>query len=835
MKRISISFTRIAAAAAILLWASCSVVEEPATAPAAGGAGAVSFALSDDDVFGAVPTRTLLDAADIETKKTSVTLAAYRSGTLYASGHYTSGLSQMTMELVDGETYNVYAFVNMGSLESVLPSSESGLPSVRYSIPSYSSVNTSGLPMTGVLSSFVAGSGASTQIPVKRRFAKVTATLTCEWPGAVITGAVVGNMNGKIPLSGDAAMTGASDALSWQDSDTGGGSSATMVFYVPENMQGTVSGITQSHDKSHEFNATVNGNRSRLTYLEVSVTGSGAYSGAVTYRSYLGANATTDFDIAGNTKYVWAINYTEDGLAEDTWKVDTDGLTDNRTLAWTANPIYVEPGQTVTYSDWYTTNITTGVDVALSGPDMSDVVASSGSSSFTVKSTAPAGKGVTATAQPSRNPVLSLIKTTVFTVRRWVAEWKGYDSGVYQSEGRKVYIVSYHNGGADNKTVSGTVDYWQNPGGSVQRGRGEQAPGTGGPALWTYSVPSGTTASYTASSDQVTWTVPKAVRPGDYPVYAAVKADGHADTAYVRVADTRFVLWTTTTIGYPSTGVWIGYSSSDVSVNQGQSLNMTTVKNGSGASSPDNHYFLFSDETSTDRVFERNYSNTPVVHACQGAYPVLYGAPRNNSFLSALNSELEIVTPSTLSFSSGPSFAQYSINNYSYAKLGYITGTLSSLPATAGPHTVRIQVRDNPSIGVNVNYTFDVQSTTSYVETLVLNPTAASINVGNTRAMNSVTLVTETYENGVLVSTVNTPLALDAAGLAWQSGDTSVATVSAGYVTGVSPGSAVITATYSGSGLHNGPVSATCDITVNPEGVTIESGWDDGGNTILNP
>lgn len=794
----------------------------------------VSFSLDEVGAL-SIQTRSLLTSSDIETKKTSVTLAAYRGGTLQASGYYTTGLTQMSLELVSGETYNIYAFVNMGSLVSVLPSSESGLSGVSYNIPSWQSVDASGLPMTGVLTSFVAGSSSSTQIPVTRRFAKVTATLTCNWPGAVITGAVVGNMNGRIPLAGAAAMTGASDALSWQDSDTGGSSSATMTFYVPENMQGTVSGISASRDKSHEFNATVNANRSKLTYLEVSVSAGGAYSGSVTYRSYLGANATTNFDVAGNTRYVWTINYGEDGLAEDTWKVDTDNLNDNRTFAWNANPIYVEPGQTVTFADWYTTNITSGIDVSLSGSDLSDVVSSSGSTGFSVKAGAAAGKSVTATAQPSRNPIQSLVKATVFMVRRWVAEWKGYDQTVYANEGRKVYVVSYQGGGPATKSVTASVDYWQNPGGSPQRGLGEQAPGSSQGAMWTYSVPSGMSASYSSGNDEVAYTVPKSVHPGDHMILSSVKADGHADTAYVRVVDTRFLYWFGRIVQYPGGGMWFNYNSSDVSINNGQSLNITTMKNNSTPSNASNNFFLFSDETSVNPVFENNYQSQPVIHASQDAYPVLYGNPIYNSFVSSLNSELEIIIPSTLSFASGPSFASYSVNNMSYAKLGYITGTLSSLPATAGPHVVRIQVRDNPSIGINIAYTFDVQSATTYVERLVLSPTQASINVGSTHAFNSVTLVTETYESGVLVSTVNTPLALNQAGLSWQSSDTSIATVSQGSVTGVASGSAIITATYSAAGLHNGPVSATCNITVNSDGVTIESGWTNGGSTILNP
>ena len=808
MKKKSLLTFALAAAAALCL-SSCSERVEPAFPDG----GAVRFSLSDEGYYGP-ETRTLLTASDIETKRSSVTLAAYRAGTLYASGYFTSGLSAMPLELVGGETYDIYAFVNMGDLTGRLPSSASGLSGVSYAIPSYQSVNSSGIPMTGVLESFtVSASNPQGTVPVTRRFAKVTATLTCTWPGARITGAVVGNMNGRIPLAGQAAMSGSGDALSWEDADTGSGSSATMLFYVPENMQGTISGISASYFKNHEKTSAVNAVRDRLTYLEVSVSGStgssAMYGGSVIYRSYLGANETTNFDIAGNTAYVWNITYGEDGLAEDTWKVDIDDLEDKRTFSWNQNPIYVEPGQAVTFSDWYSTNITTGIDVALSG-DVSDAVASSNATGFTVKSSAAPAKQVTATASPVHNPIQSLIKSTVFIVRRWVAEWKGYDADIYASEGKKVYVVDYHGGNNGDKTVTPTVDYWQNPGGTPQRGLGQAAPGSGSNSRWTYSVPSGMTARYSGSQDRVTYTVPSNVRPGDYPISATVRSDGYEDVAYIRMVDTRFIYWR------------IGMSlSSEREYNMGNNTTFPTNANSA-------FNFVFGDETGNGSPISGNVWSPSTLN-----HPFLYGHRISNSYLSALQENLEIVTPPSLSFSSGPSFTTSGNSNNI---VGRLTGTLSSLPSSAGPHVITVRLADNSSVAITLSLTFNTSGPeVTYEESLILDPTDASINVGSTHPFNSVTLRVKTYEDGVLVSTEDTPLALDAPGLSWSSNHTNIATVSAGRVTGVATGSAVITATYSGSELHNGPVSATCNVTVNEEGVEIESGWSDGGHTTLDP
>ena len=810
MKMTRYIYFAAAAAALCLAAASCTEqLELPVPSD-----GAVAFSLHDEGFVTGPRTKTVLSAPDIETKKTSVTLAAYRAGTLYRSGYFTSDLSQMELELVSGETYNVYAFVNMGDRTASLPASESGLSGVTYTIPAWQSVNNSGLPMTGVLTGFTAAPGTPGTVPVTRRFAKVTASLTCTWPGARITGAVVGNMNARIPLVGYAAMSGVSDALSWEDSDTGGSSSATMVFYVPENMQGTVSGISRSHDKSHEFNATVAANRDKLTYLEVSASGSSSssamYGGNVTYRSYLGDNATTNFDIEGNTAYVWTITYGEDGLAEDTWKIDTEDLDDRRTFSWNQNPIYVEPGQTVTFSNWYTTNITTGIGVELSGPDLNEVVASSTGTAFTVSSDSRPAIGVTATATPAHNPIQRLIQSTLFVVRRWVAEWKGYSQQIFSDEGKKVYVIDYHGGFNGSKTVAPTVDYWNNPGGNPNsnRGVGEQAPGSGNAGMkWTYSRPSGMSVQYSGSLDRVTYTVPKTVVPGDYPIYATVKADGYADEAFIRVLDTRFLYWS---------------DGADLSVSEEYTMG-TLLTLPAGGSAPS---FVFGDETGNTGSPLSGGSFYPNGYN----YPYLYGQGIASSFLQEIQSSLVVDVPSTLTFSSGPTLVTGMAQGVA---VGRLSGTLASLPSP-GTHTITVYLADDPSLSIDLDLVFTSAPVESFIETLEISPATANILVGNTHAF-TVTLVTQRCENGVPVGNpTRQTLSNSAAGMSWQSSNPSKATVSAGNVTGVSVGQTVITVSYNAP--HGGHPQAQATINVIEEnGMDVETDWNEGGEIELEP
>jgi hypothetical protein len=302
---------RITTIAVLLAFLSSCERECPVTAFRTGDAG-----------FGDTPTRSLLTASDIETKRTAITLAAYEGGTLAVSAHYTNRLDDMVLELEPDRTYTVYALVNMGDMTSSLPHSESGLSGIIYRIPSYTegtgSLSARGLPMAGKLT----WPGHGSVIPVQRLLAKVTATLTCEWDGAAIRSVRVCNLNRTLRPFGEAVRE---DDWDQQEFQAGAGTATgTFVFYVPENRQGTIDGIQTSLDKSPDRNGEVQARSDRLTYLETVVEGTGTILGSITYRSYLGRDATTDFDIRRNAHYRWNLRFLPDGLQYDDWKHDND-------------------------------------------------------------------------------------------------------------------------------------------------------------------------------------------------------------------------------------------------------------------------------------------------------------------------------------------------------------------------------------------------------------------------------------------------------------------------------------------------------------------------------
>lgn len=281
-----------------------------------------------DTAFCEVPTRSLLTAPDIETKKTSVTLAVYAGGTLADCQHYTAALDAMALELDPGQTYTIYALVNMGDMTASFPRLESDLESLTYRIPSYTegaeSLAARGLPMSGTLDF----PGHGTVIPVERLLAKVTAHLSCEWEDAAIRSVRVCNLNRVLRPFGEAVRDEDWDQQEFDDGT--GTASGTFVFYVPENLQGTIGGIQTSREKSPDANDEVRARSDRLTYLETTVEGTGTILGTIVYRSYLGRNAVTDFDILRNARYDWTLRFLPDGLQYDDWKHDND-LIDSQT------------------------------------------------------------------------------------------------------------------------------------------------------------------------------------------------------------------------------------------------------------------------------------------------------------------------------------------------------------------------------------------------------------------------------------------------------------------------------------------------------------------------
>lgn len=275
-------------------------------------------------------TKSVLTAGDIETRITGISLAAYSvsEGTLLTAGHFSSDFDRMELDLGGENAAKVYALANMGDMTSAFPANVSGVGDIVYTIPSFTggdtSIETRGIPMAGMLD-YDESLSTGTVIPLRRLLAKLAVDLGVNWPGTINT-VQIKNMNRRMVPYGDSKALVSSDTFAEEIASGAGLGAGSFVFYVPENKQGTIPGITSSSDKSKD-NSSVASLSSVLTYMEVTVDGSGKYEGTMTYRSYLGENATSDFNLVRNCRYTWMVSYNYDGSVLDDWKHENE-------LAW---------------------------------------------------------------------------------------------------------------------------------------------------------------------------------------------------------------------------------------------------------------------------------------------------------------------------------------------------------------------------------------------------------------------------------------------------------------------------------------------------------------------
>ena len=311
-------------------------------------------------------TKSLLPVPDIETKLTSLTVGAYQNGNIVDRRYFTGTFTNLELTVDGDKEFNVYVLANMGDMRPMLPVKENELSSLTYGISSYTGSNSSlserGLPMCG-MAEYEIGVSELGAITLKRLMAKVIANMSCDWAGAKIQSAKVYNMNKILRPFGFSSATGSDDMLPFYEVEVSGVPSSSLfaVFYVPENMQDlSGAGITNSNDKAADRNAIVAANADRLTYLETEVVSTGKYEGTVRYRSYLGANAISDFSIIGNKRYSWTIHYYSTKIDDFTsdWKHDLNELTvADYSLSLAPTPYAVSVGNQFNYTTTLTKNI----------------------------------------------------------------------------------------------------------------------------------------------------------------------------------------------------------------------------------------------------------------------------------------------------------------------------------------------------------------------------------------------------------------------------------------------------------------------------------------------
>ena len=127
--------------------------------------------------------------------------------------------------------------------------------------------------------------------------------------------------SGQIAVSGD--YSSASDVIA-----VNGG--AGIVFYVPENMQGIESGLSDSRKKlpknedgAYSYTSV---DTDCCTYIEARCNFNNGSDNGITYRMMLGENNTSSFNISRNTRYIVTLKPTGNPLSNRWWKCEPDNV-----------------------------------------------------------------------------------------------------------------------------------------------------------------------------------------------------------------------------------------------------------------------------------------------------------------------------------------------------------------------------------------------------------------------------------------------------------------------------------------------------------------------------
>ncbi|MCM1501419.1 MAG: DUF4906 domain-containing protein [Bacteroidales bacterium] len=413
--RQSITVLAVAALTAVGIFSSCVEdicpnEQEPVYIDKEEPTGTLSFGAT---ILGSkiVETRSILPEDSIEDKITGITVAAYSGGILADTRHYMSDFHDMKITVNKSERHNIYALVNMGDMTGEIPVNESCIVSLSHTVQSYADVENSGIPMCGMLRD-VEYSTEMTELPVNRLFAKLrvrilhTGLNTSENNSLYVynlcnKSIYVRQANSRIfPFSANGSKAiSPSDTMDESDynadlnsrtdykgslsnSQLGPGpgyfQDTTLVFYIPENMQGTLlPGNTDPYCKTSENISGINGNdySCLCTYLEFTAkrenTGIG-YGGSITYRYYLGSDNTTDFNIERNCRYDLTLNFSEGGFFVENWKVTKgEDWYDSRVLQFLEKPYVIYRGYTGKVMVHYNTSSSSAAHSAAKPDDWS--------------------------------------------------------------------------------------------------------------------------------------------------------------------------------------------------------------------------------------------------------------------------------------------------------------------------------------------------------------------------------------------------------------------------------------------------------------------------------
>ena len=742
----------------------------------------VEFVISTTDT---TETRSSITVSD--TKVADINIYAYYDGMLEASAYEKSPQS-VSLSLMNGRKYNLYALSNMGEVDG--PVSEDELIAMDYSIKAISDM-TGGLPMSWSQKDFtVSGSAPKASVTLMRLVSRIRFSIDkSALDGLSVTAVQLkqGVLRATPFISGSKAAStsevGDGDYATSSDI-TSLNSGNTVTFYALENCQGVL--LPNNKEASSKVPEEIADKSALCTYLEMTASFSGKYEGVdvssdnVKYRFYLGEDNCTDFNVIRNKDVKINLKVTEDRIFDESWRVSYGEDLPNIAYGLTCSKssVSLNVGGSTTLSATYyrtvdgvkdtETDVTSYAAWTSSNPSVATV---SGG-----KITGVAAGTATITATYNGYKV-----TTAVTVNNVM----GYGLVLSKStlsvqEGSTaalaVYYVTYTNGVETARTDVTSSATWKSSYTSILTVSGGVVTGvSAGQAV--------VTATYRSYSKSCTVTVTE--KPVTYTYALQVKlADSSIDVGKTTTATATFITYAdgvqSSSKDVTSSATWSSGTSAVASVSGG-----TVTGKASGTSvikATYNGYTGSATVTVNDVLtygLELSMTSASISVGNTKAIAANY-----ITFTNGTRTSSKTVTSSASWSSSNPAVASVSGGSVTAKATGSatITATYNGYSATA-------------TVTVEDDITYDYQ----------LSPTSASVVNGRTTKM---TIVRRTFTNGTQTYGEDY-----SSNFTWTSSNTSVATVgSNGVITGVGAGTATITAKYGGTTL-TGTVTVTPNYT----------------------
>lgn len=294
---------------------------------------------------------TLPGTTAFENSVTEVTFIAYNASTGLLEGAVHTGGSSATLTLDSHATHHIYALANMGDWSNAAPVREALVPDLSYTIPSYDSMSSAGMPMAG---STECGGAGPVAVSVRRLLAKVIVTVDrsdiCD--GTTVEPFDFGGLSvqraarrlrpfasgGSRALDPDDLFPGSQEPEDMSGEDPYADSSTQRVLYIPENCQGAL-----LEDGGNAFDKSLSNpilsaqeSAALCTYITFEATKNGQSDGVdgdLSYRFFPGADATSNFSLEGGKVYLIDLVLTWDGMfVQGNWMVTRTGWSDTRLL-----------------------------------------------------------------------------------------------------------------------------------------------------------------------------------------------------------------------------------------------------------------------------------------------------------------------------------------------------------------------------------------------------------------------------------------------------------------------------------------------------------------------